>query len=157
MFKNLENQITTMENRKDGGMQQQPFGIQFPDRNVADAGMYGMLNALVMTGMTLLAQQNERDYQEKLQAQRQIELEKIHAYELRLKELELMGRPQAIPQGQSVNPYRGANTVAELEKILLGHSPSPQRESVLRELAKYPETMPLAQLPATTTRLLTGK
>jgi len=149
-----------MENRKGTD----PFGgqfghIQVPDRGIADAGAYSILNGIMMFGLGMLAQENERNYQEKIQAQRIAELEKQHAYELRAKELELMGRAQveAKQQPPQVNPYRGANTVAELEKILLGHSPSPQREAVLRELAKYPETMPLAQLPATTTRLLTGK
>lgn len=59
-------------------------------------------------------------------------------------------------QPQPVNPYRGSQTVGELEKALLQEPTSHRRENALRELAKYPETMSLAQLPTPTRHLLTG-
>lgn len=67
--------------------------------------------------------------------------------------------PKALesPEPQARNPYRSAKTVADIETIFLEQPPSPQRELALAELAKYPETMPIAQLPAQTTRLLAAR
>lgn len=64
----------------------------------------------------------------------------------------------AQPQGQNqpVNPYRGSQTVGDVEKALLQQPSSHRREYALKELAKYPETMPLAQLPTQTMHLLAG-
>ena len=60
-------------------------------------------------------------------------------------------------QTQPVNPYRGSQTVGDVEKALLQQPSSHRRERALRELAKYPETMPLAQLPTQTMHLLSGR
>lgn len=69
------------------------------------------------------------------------------------------GKETAKPQQetQPVNPYRGSQTVGELEKTLLLQPTSHRREHALKELAKYPETMPLAQLPTQTMHLLSGR
>jgi hypothetical protein len=62
--------------------------------------------------------------------------------------------PQAQPQ--AVNPYRGTQTVGDVEKALLQQPNSHRREYALKELAKYPETMPLNQLPTQSMHLLAG-
>ncbi len=148
-----------MENNKQDPFGGQMGGMVLPDRGIADAGAYSILNGLMMAGITLLATDLERNYQAKLQAEKLMELEKVHAYQIRIKELEALGRAQVQAQPQSVNPYRGANTVADLERILLLQPPSPQREGVLRDLARYPETMAIAQLPSNSsaTKMLTGR
>ena len=69
------------------------------------------------------------------------------------------GRETAQPQAQPpqpVNPYRGSQTVGDVEKALLQQPNSHRREYALKELAKYPETMPLSQLPTQTMHLLAG-
>jgi hypothetical protein len=45
------------------------------------------------------------------------------------------------------NPYRSAKTVNDLEKILLSHPRSPERDKVLKHLAGFPESMPMDRVP----------
>ena len=142
-----------MERPKDGTKFSDQM-IQMPNRDIQDAGIMQLMGGVFTTLLTMAAQHDEREYQEKLQAQKLAEMEKLHAYQLRIRELEIMARPQALPQTQPSNPYRGANTVSEVEAILLRQPPSPQREGLLKELAKYPESTPIASLPNQTSRLL---
>jgi hypothetical protein len=48
------------------------------------------------------------------------------------------------------NPYRNAKTVCELEKLLLSEPKSNQRETLLKHLAKFPESMPVEKIPMPT-------
>jgi hypothetical protein len=54
------------------------------------------------------------------------------------------------------NPYRSAKTVAELEQIVLLEPKTAQREEVLKQLAKFPESMPISKLPTESAKLLSG-
>lgn len=140
----------------------------FPERfNETSHAVMGACMAQVITqGFTYFitqdAMQRERDHQREVH-ERELQALKLRCeQEVRLKELEMMGRaqyvPQPQPQPQAVNPYRNCQTVGQLEVLLLQQSASPQREAMLRDLAKYPETMPLAQLPAqTAARFLPGR
>lgn len=68
------------------------------------------------------------------------------------------GRESAQPQAPTTaNPYRGTQTVGDVERALLQEPQSHRREHALRELAKYPENMAIAQLPAPTMHLLSGR
>lgn len=56
------------------------------------------------------------------------------------------------PATTQANPYRSSNpyrnqTVADIEQAFLVKPPSPKREAVLRELAKYSPEMQIAEIP----------
>jgi hypothetical protein len=54
---------------------------------------------------------------------------------------------QSTQESDASNPYRNAKTVCELEKILLSQPKSTERETLLKHLAKFPESMPLDKIP----------
>lgn len=113
-----------------------PLEQMFKTTGLADTRVLdGALSALMGVGMGLVIGEIGRQTQEP----------------------QAIAEPKAELPAQARNPYRGAKTVADVEAIFLEQPPSPQRELALAELAKYPETMAIAQLPAQTTRLLTAK
>lgn len=162
-----------------------PFGasISVPDRNVLDAVSFQFISNMgLMVMQDLLKTQaldKERAHQEKIQ-ERNLEQQKLlhkaqtealqnkhsidllkaqHEAEL-LKALMQQHSAQSQshpPRSNPVNPYRGARTVGDIEEIMMQQPVSPQREQALQELAKYPESMPIAQLPSSTTRRLAGR
>jgi hypothetical protein len=159
------------QDAKDSAMQKSMEWMAIPERfnetshAVMGAGLAQMLSQGLSYLITQDAVQRERDYQRQ-QQEKHIEMLKLqHQQDLRLKELELMGRAQYIPQPQSqpqpqptaVNPYRNCQTVGQLEVLLLQQQACPQRESILKDLARYPQDMPLHHLPSHSVKLLTGR
>ncbi|MEE3716270.1 hypothetical protein V2H45_05880 [Tumidithrix elongata RA019] len=69
-------------------------------------------------------------------------------------------QPAAPPTDQTnpyrSNPFRGNQTVKDIEKALLLKPSSYQRDEILKELARYPETMPIANLPEQAIALIAG-
>ena len=112
----------------------QLFKAQPTDTRVLD----GALSALMGVGMGLIIGEVGRQSQEQ-------------------KTLEPKAEPKAELPTQAKNPYRGAKTVADIEQVFLEQPPSRQRELALAELAQYPETMAISQLPTQTRNLLAAK
>ncbi len=75
---------------------------------------------------------------------RQIEIDRLRSEIERLK------------QQRSPNPFRECHTVLDLEHLLMAMPPSNQRTQALKELARYPESMAIAQLPSQSIFLITG-
>jgi hypothetical protein len=62
-------------------------------------------------------------------------------------------------QHQESNPYRRnqrVQTVGDVEGMLMQQAKSLKQQQLLRELAAYPETMPIAELPKQAIALLTS-
>jgi hypothetical protein len=58
------------------------------------------------------------------------------------------------------NPYRRdqrAQTVGQVEAMLMQQPNSLKQQQLLRELASYPQTMPIAELPKQAIAMLTGR
>jgi hypothetical protein len=54
---------------------------------------------------------------------------------------------QSTQSNVSSNPYRNAKTVCELEQIVLSEPKCKERETILKHLSKFPETMPVDRIP----------
>ncbi len=135
-----------------------PYPSQLPDQGMADALTAQVLgNLLSLTVGAFISDQatsKEREHQEKL---RKLELEQarltsqIEIERLKFEIEKLKGNQQRSP-----NPFRNCHTVQDLESVLMTQPPSPQRTQALKELARYPESLPLSHLPSQSVRLLTG-